>query len=146
MEKFKQNTYLRRQLIDTNWPIKTKTIRFIRRRCIPKGEKAVYTRLVVDLRPNKEVHERLRMCVGGDQMTCVMDTTTRTADLTTCKLHVNSVISTPNAKFGAADVKDFYLNTPLKKKRYGKVQAKYIPQETIDRHQLADQNKNNSVH
>ena len=75
----------------------------------------MYTRLVLDLRPNKEVHERLRMCVGGDQMTCVMHTTTRTADLTTCKLHMNSVVSTPGAKFAAGDVKDFHLNTPLKK-------------------------------
>ena len=37
--------------------VKTKTIRFIKKQCIPRGEKAVYTRLVVDLRPNKEVHE-----------------------------------------------------------------------------------------
>ena len=57
-------------------------------------------------------------------MTCIMDTTTRTADLTTCKLHMNSVVSTPGAKFAGGDVKDFYLNTPLKKKRYGIVQAK----------------------
>ena len=71
-------------------------------------------------------------------MTCIMDKTTRTADLTTCKLHMNSVVSTPGAKFAGGDVKDFYLNTPLKKKRYGKVQAKYIPQETIEKHQLAD--------
>ena len=30
----------------------------------------------------------------------------------------------------------FYLNTPLKKKRYGKVTSKYIPEETIRRHNL----------
>ena len=87
--------------------------------------------LVVDLRPNKTVHERLRMCMGGDQMTSVMDTTTRTADLTTCKIHMNSIISTPGAEFAAGDVKDFNLETPLKKKRYGKDRAKYIPEETI---------------
>ena len=91
---------------------------------IPKGEKAVYTRLVVDLRPNKAVHERLRMFMGGDKMESVMDTTTRTADLTTCKLHMNGVVSIPGARFTGGDVKDFYLNTPLKKKGYGKVRAK----------------------
>ena len=46
--------------------VNTKTIKFLKRPMIPKGQKAVYTRLVADLRPNKEVHERLRMCMGGD--------------------------------------------------------------------------------
>ena len=89
--------------------------------------------MVVDLRPNKAVHERLRMCMGGDKMEIVMETTTRTADLTTCKLHINGVVSTPGARFTGGDVKDFYLNTPLKRKRYKKVRAKYIPEEKIRR-------------
>ena len=96
----------------------------------------VYTRLVVDLRPNKAVHERLRMCMGGDNMESVMETTTRTSDLTTCTLHMNGVVSTPGARFAGGDVKDFYLNTPLKKKRYVKVRAKYISEETIKKHKL----------
>ena len=40
----------------------TETTRFLKKKNIPLGETAVYTRLVVDLRPNKAVHERLR-CV-----------------------------------------------------------------------------------
>ena len=107
--------------------VSTRTTRFLKKKNIPKVEKAVYTRLVVDLRPNKAVHERLRMCVGGDKMKIVMDTTTRTVDLTKFKLHMNGVVSTPGARFAGGDVKEFYLNTPLKKKRYGKVRAKYIP-------------------
>ena len=59
--------------------IDTITIDFIKRERIPKNEKSVYTRLVEYLCPNKAVHERLRMCMGGDQMKSVMDTTTRTA-------------------------------------------------------------------
>ena len=69
-------------------------------------------------------------------MEIVMETTTRTEDLTTCKLHMNGVVSTPGARFAGGDVKDFYLNTPLKKRRYGKVRAKYIPEETIKKHKL----------
>ena len=83
--------------------------------------------MVVDLRPNKAVHERLRMCMGGDKMESVMETTIRTADLTTYKLHMNGVVSTPGARFAGGDVKYFDLNMPLKKNRYGKVRAKYIP-------------------
>ena len=61
----------------------TRKTRFLIKKNIPQGEKAVYTRLVVDIIPNKAVHERLRICMGGDKMESVMDTTTRTADLTT---------------------------------------------------------------
>ena len=65
-----------------------------------------------------------------------MEMTARTADIITCKLHMNGVASTPGARFAGGDVKDFYLNTPLKKKRYGKVRAKYITEETIRKHDL----------
>ena len=103
-----------------------------------KNEKAVYTRLVAYLRPNKSVHEILRMCMGGDQLTIVMDKTTSTADLTTCKIHLNGVVSTKGVRFAASNVKYFCLGTPLKDKRYVKVKAKYIPQVTIDKYKLQD--------
>ena len=52
--------------------IDTETTRLLKKKNIPLGEKAVYTRLVVDMRPNKAVHEILRMCMGGDKMESVM--------------------------------------------------------------------------
>ena len=78
----------------------TRTTRFFKNKNITKGEKSVYTRLVVDLRPNKEVYEILRICMGGDKMEILMDTTTRTEDLTTCKLHMNGVVSMSGATEG----------------------------------------------
>ncbi len=36
-----------------------------------------------------------------------------TADLLMVKLMLNSVISTPNAKFMIINIKDFYLMTPM---------------------------------
>ena len=36
--------------------VSTRTTRFLKKKNIPQGEKVVYTRLVVDLRPNKLVH------------------------------------------------------------------------------------------
>ena len=59
-------------------------------------------------------------------METVMETTTSTWDLTTCKLHINGEVSTPGAIFSGRDFKDVYLDTPLKRKRHGKVRAKYI--------------------
>ena len=101
---------------------------------------------MVYLRPNKAVHERLRMCMGGNNMESVIETTTRTADLTTCKLHMNGVLSTPSARFAGGDVKYFYLNTPLKRNRYRKVRAKYIPEETIRKHDLEQYIEDNGWH
>ena len=49
---------------------------------------------------------------------------------------MNGVVSSPGVRFADGDVKDFYLNTPLKKNRYGKVREKYIPEETIRKHNL----------
>ena len=51
--------------------VSTGTTIFLRKKNISQGEKSVYTRLVVDLRPNKAVHERLRMCLGVDKMELV---------------------------------------------------------------------------
>ena len=49
---------------------------------------------------------------------------------------MNAVVPTPGARFAGGDVKDFYLKTPLKRKRYGKVRSKYIPEETFRKHYL----------
>ena len=46
------------------------------------------------------------------------------------------MVSTPGARVSGGDVKYFYLNTPLNRKKYGKVRAKYIPEETIRKHDL----------
>ena len=49
----------------------------------------------------------------GDLIEYPYELTTRTADVITSKVMWNSVISTPNAGYACADVKHFYLNTPI---------------------------------
>ena len=44
------------------------------------------------------------------------DVGTPTADMPLAKILFNSVISTKNATFMTGDIKNFYLNTPLKRK------------------------------
>ena len=41
----------------------------------------------------------------------------------------NSVISTPDAKYMTADIKSFYLETPLDRKEYMKMHISIIPDE-----------------
>jgi hypothetical protein len=90
----------------------TNTIRFIRRSDIPKGRKVTYGSFVVDIKDHKEEKERTRLTIGGDQTEYPGDKSTRTAGLATAKILINSIISTPNAKFLVININNFYLNTP----------------------------------
>jgi len=71
-----------------------------------------------DYKPNKEEKERTRLTAGGDQINYPDDCGAPTADMTLFKILVNRLISTPNAKCIMMDIKDFYLNTPMKRPEY----------------------------
>ena len=116
----------------------TGTIHFIPRSKIPQGKKVVYLKIVVDIRDHKTVKERVRIVVGGDQSDFQGETTTRTVDVTTVKIHLQSVLSTVGGKYMGLDIKDFYLATPMKKYEYARIKAEYIPKETMDKYQLWD--------
>ena len=51
--------------------------------------------------------------MGGDRLEYQGGVSTKNSGLTTIKLLLNSVISSIWAKFMTADVKNFYLNTPM---------------------------------
>ena len=53
------------------------------------------------------------MTVGGNKIDYAGDVATPTAELITVKCLLNSVDSTAEAKFLAADAANFYLGTPL---------------------------------
>jgi hypothetical protein len=84
----------------------TNTIRCIRRSNIPKGIKVTYGSFVVDIKDHKEEKECTRLTVGGDQIECPGDKSTRTAGFTTAKILINGVISTLGAKFLVIDIKN----------------------------------------
>ena len=54
---------------------------------------------------------------------------TKTAGLTTIKLLLNSVVPSIWAKFMTADVKNFYLNTPMEEPEYMKILVRQISDE-----------------
>jgi hypothetical protein len=82
----------------------THTIRFIRRSDIPKGRTVTYGSFVVDIKDHKDEKERTRLTIGGDHIEYPGDKSTLTAGLTTAKILINSVISTPSAKFLVIDI------------------------------------------
>jgi len=83
----------------------TDTLKFIAKKDIPSGKKPTYMAVVCAFRPEKSNPRRVRFVAGGDQVQYDGNTYTKTADLTTVKVHINSVLSTPNAKHVTGDLK-----------------------------------------
>jgi hypothetical protein len=62
------------------------------------------------------------------------------------KLLLNSVISTPNAKFITADISNFYLNTKLTSPEYMQIPLHIIPDSIVDHYKLQSIYHNNKVY
>ena len=65
------------------------------------------------------------------------DCGTPTADLLTVKLLLNSIVSTAGAEFMTIDIKNFYLNTPLKRYEYFRLQIADLPDNVIEQSNYA---------
>ena len=74
--------------------------------------------------------------MGVDRLTFDGPVSTQTSDLTTSKLHWNSVISTPGSRYLVVDVNNFYLNNIITNHEYYKITISLIPQEFIDEYNL----------
>ena len=87
---------------------------------VPKDrfKDVTYGKISCNYREQKEEKNRTRLTVGGDGIIYPVDCVTHTADLLTVKLLLNSVVSTAGAEFMPADIKNFYLCTPLERYEY----------------------------
>jgi hypothetical protein len=106
------------QGVGTHMPSSTETIWFIRKHQVPSDRKVTYGRIVATICPQKAETHRTRLTVGGDRLDYPGAVSTPTAKLTTAKCLLNSTISTPDTRFMVADIKDFYLNTPMERYEY----------------------------
>ena len=116
----------------------TNTIFFIKRSQVPKGEKVTYFSIVCTHRPQKADPNRVRLVAGGDKLLYDGPIRTPTADLITCKIHLNRVISTKGAKYMTGDIGNFYLGTPMKNYVYAKMHRISIQQKFINEYDLED--------
>ena len=66
---------------------------------MPADRFATYANIVIDFRLQKEDPHRIQITAGGNLINHPGELTTRTADITTSKLHWNSVLSTQKAKY-----------------------------------------------
>ena len=121
------------------WNTGTNTIFFIKRDQIPRdrAKDVTYGLITTLIRPEKiEEPNRTRLMAGGDRVHYPGDAVTPTADLLTVKILLNSIISTPNAKFMTMDIKDFYLNTPMAWYEYMRLRLSDMPEDAITHYKL----------
>jgi hypothetical protein len=78
------------------------------------------------------------LVAGGDRIHYPGNAGTPTANLLTIKILINSIISTPGAKFMTMDIKDFYLNTPTARYEYMQLRIADMPEDVIAHYNLRD--------
>ena len=76
--------------------------------------------------------KRTRITICGTNVQYPGDVRTKIASLELLKIIINSVISREGEKFIAFDIINLYLDTPMKKVEYVKIQFSKIPQEFVD--------------
>jgi hypothetical protein len=116
----------------------TNTFFFIDHKKVPKGRKVTYLNVVSAFRPEKKDPYCARWTVGGDQVNCPGNVSTKTADITTAKILINSVLSTPNAKLVTSDLKDFYLGAPMDRYEHMQIPLHMLPDDIMDLYELHD--------
>ena len=115
----------------------TNTIFFIPHAAKPSNRPATNCRAVADYNEHKPDPYRVRLTAGGDKVVYTEYVGTPTVDISTVKIHLNSVISTLDALYTMVDLKDFYLNTPLEEYEYMRIPVDMIPQTIMDQYNLA---------
>ena len=119
-------------------PSGNEKIFFIPRAKVPTDRKVTYANPVCDYRPLKDDPYRIRLTVGGDKLPYANDAGSPAASLLEAKLLFNSVISTPGAKFISADIKDYFLCSPMKTFEYIKIPFRWIPEEIRQQYNIYD--------
>ena len=122
------------------------TIFFINPSEMSKGKKSAYYKLVVSIRPLKEEKNRISVTIDRDRLEYEGNKLIVPATLTTIKIYLNSVVSTNEAGYIIADIKDFYYRTPIENCEYGYLPLELIPEEIIQQYNLTQLVINDKVY
>ena len=90
---------------------------------------------MLSLQPEKETN-RTRAVLGDNLVHIPDDVGTPTADMMLFKILLNSVISTPEAKFMTINISNFYLNTPKTRYKYVKMRLADTSNEVVQEYNL----------
>ena len=105
---------------------------------MPTGRDVTYANYVLEYRPLKTQTHRVRITVGGDRLSYPDDASSPATNILETKVLLNSVISDSHkgARFMTADVKDFFLNSPMKRPEYMKTSYKHFPSDIRRKYKL----------
>ena len=113
---------------------------------LPPDRKASYYNPQVKTKMvNGKLDYRVRGTFGGNLSDYSGDVTAHTADLSTIKCHLNSTLSTPGARYMTADIKDFYLGTPMDNPEWMWVDMRLIPDSIVLKYDLTSLARNGRV-
>eukprot|EP00957_Ditylum_brightwellii_P201548 15326185-Ditylum_brightwellii.AAC.1 len=88
---------------------------------------------------------RTRLTEGGDRITYPDRVSMPTANISIAKLLINSTVSTAGAQYMCADLKNFYLCTPMEQHEFMRLPLKIILQEIIEAYNLTSKVHNGKV-
>ena len=109
------------------------TMKLRHRHTIPANKKpAYYIPQVRTKIKSGNLDYRVRGTIGGNRVDYDGDTAAHTASMQLIKILLNSVVS-DGAKFMTADIKDFYLGTPLPSPEYMCIELNDIPEDVIEK-------------
>ena len=111
-----------------------------------QGTKYTYANIVLDYRPQKEDPHRIRITAGGNLIEYKDELSVRTADISTAKLHWNSVISTENSRYMRLGLSIFYLSAALEYYEYMKIPLSLFPTWIVEHYNLLDYATDGMVH
>jgi Reverse transcriptase (RNA-dependent DNA polymerase) len=125
--------------------IESQTGRFIHRREMLADRTAAYYNPQLKIKVKAEgTQYRVRGTIGGDKVHYPGVTTAYTAHLETIRVMLNAIVS-EDAEFCTADIKDFYLGTPLDRKEYMRIPLKHIPLDIQERYNIESMEHNGWV-
>ena len=116
----------------------THTCAFIPWHQMPDGRNSSYYNPVCTRKGDslETYRYRVRGTVADTHSDYEGPTAAYTASIPTVKILLNSVVSTPEARVCTADIKDYYLGTPMDRPEFIKVALRQIPTVIKDRYQL----------
>ena len=90
---------------------------------MPQDRDVTYATFVLDHIPFKTEEHRVRIIVGDNMLTCAEDSGSLASNLLETKVLINSIISDARrgARFMTADIKDYFLATPMEQAEYMKI-------------------------
>ena len=73
--------------------------------------------------PQKAELERVKITVGGNLIDYPGDKRTPTTEITTIRVHLNSVVSTPESIYFCTDVQNFYIKNFMEDPEYTRIKV-----------------------